>query len=242
MKKDPKTQFGFSLIEAIISVSILFSVGLSMTTSLGGLRQVTLSGTAQQRLQSLGEKAMTRIVSDLRRTANNAAAANLYPYIFEDGDAQAPFANLHFHNPAQHQAGANDFDGGPTREIVFVLPQDLYNKTVDPNCDGNPVSTPDGIPDTDGLGNLIWAPAELSYVLITGNDGINYVERRTNGGNAERIVPFVERMSFDMNSIENPNIPLDSVRIRLYFRMQTSDGLYKHATETTVKLDNTPEE
>ncbi len=241
MKKQQKTQLGFSLIEAMIATVILFSVGLSMTTALGGLRQVTLSGTAQQRLQSLGEKAISRIVSDLRRSANNAGGLGIYPYLFDDGDAQAPFDNLHFHDPAQHQATGNDFDAGPTREIVFVLPQDLYNKTVDADCDGNPVSTPDGIPDTDGLGNLIWAPAELSYVLITGNDGINYLERRTNGANPERIAPFVERIAFDMNSVNDPNIPLDSIRIRIYFRMQTNEGLYKYATETTVKLDNTPE-
>jgi len=170
----------------------------------------------------MGERAFARIIADLRRSGSVTVGANNYPYLFDDGNAGGTFA-AHSHAPAQHEAQAGDPDFGSTREIVFALPAD---------ADGN------GVPDTDAAGNLVWGAAESSYVLVTRATGVNALERRTNAAQPEAVATYVERVAFDTNATDI-TIPLDAVRVRIYFRLQEPNGfLYRNFVETVVKLRN----
>jgi hypothetical protein len=122
-----------------------------------------------------------------------------------------------------------DPDFGVTREIVFVLPQD---------ADG------DQVPDIDAAGDLIWGAAELSYVLVTRADGINYVERRTDGANGQVIGMFVERLAFDDNDstqLSPDPVPLGAIRVQVFLRQVDQEGLVRrYAASATVRMRNGP--
>jgi hypothetical protein len=194
---------------------------------------MTNSSSTQATLQDSCERAMRRIFADLSRSGTVTRPGPVvevdYPYLFEDGAAAAPFDTLHAHAPAAHQAVAGDPDFGPSREIVFALPQE----SDPPGTFGNDV------PDIDANANLIWDPAEYSYVLVAGVDGVNYLQRRIDGANPVNVASNVERVVFDDIASSGFAIPVDCVRVRLHFRKVDAAGtVYRYSAEQIIKLRN----
>jgi hypothetical protein len=145
-----------------------------------------------------------------------------YPYLFEDGDAQVPFAD-HAHEPAAKEAEVGDDDFGPNREIVLCRPADADT---------------DGVPDVDVDGDLVWSAYEVSYVLVT-EDGVNRLQRRIDAGEPRTVASHVERVTFDDAASSGYEVPLGAVRVRIWFR--TADGtgrLHRYFVESTIKLRN----
>jgi hypothetical protein len=169
--------------------------------------------------QQLGATTLSSILADLR--VSGLAAP--YPYLFEDGDADAPFDD-HDHAPAQELAAAGDDDFGPNREIVFLRPAD---------------DDSDGVPDFEPDGALAWGADEISYVLTTGADGINVLERRINGQPGRVVARFVERVTFDDINTSGFEVPLGAVRVRIWFRLPDGKGgTFRYSVEATVRLRN----
>jgi hypothetical protein len=224
------------MLEMLIAVTILLILAGSLTASLGSMRGVTTAGDVESRLQESGERILNAIVTDMRRSGFVQVGANAYPFLFNEGNADenwqaVPTGGFAVHNhPAPaHAAVVGDPDFGVTREIVFVLPQD---------------ADADGVPDLDAAGDLAWAAQELSYVLVTRADGINYVERRRNGANAQVMGMFVERMAFDDNAstLLTPNpVPLGAIRVQVFLRQVDQEGLVRrHVSSATVRMRNGP--
>jgi hypothetical protein len=126
----------------------------------------------------------------------------------------------------QH-AAADEPSFGPSREIVFLQPQD----------GGGGVAS-DGVPDVDNNGQLVWDGDEFSYVLQT-VDGINVLERRTNGQAPVVVARNVERVLFETAAQTDITIPTDSVRVRLFLRdTDQKRAIRQYTAEAVVRLRN----
>ena len=213
---------GFTLVEVLIASVLFCLLVATFGRSLAGLAAERAALQTSAGLQDMGARATGMVYADLRQSGFVAANGVNYPYLFEDGNAEVPFA-AHFHVPAAKQAEAADADFGPNREVVFCRPADL---------DGNDV------PDVDGAGELAWSADEVSYVVVT-EAGVNYLQRRLNGGEARTVASHVERIAFDDATSSGFEVPLGALRVRIWFRRNDDTGLqHRYFIETTMKLRN----
>lgn len=217
-----------TVIELAISTFLLIMLSGSLTAALVNVRGVFQEGTIQSRMQDAGERALKVISEDLRRSGFVQVGGLSYPFVFPAGVPGPSFA-AHAHAPAVQNAQAGDPDFGASSEIVFVQP------------DFQTDAAGDEVPQLDGLGALQWDDTEISYVLMTGADGVNYLQRRTNAANPRRLAGHVERLVFEAPGQIGVTIPNDSVRIRIFFRQVDEKGVvHRHQAEATVALRNTP--
>ncbi len=214
---------GFSMLEVMLSTSILVIVLGSLAVSVGSMQD--LAATARQRgeLQITGQRAVLAILGDLRRSGTVVVGGFGYPLVFDGGDPGAGHPQ-HAHIPASKSGAPGDEDAGPDRSILFVLPLDE---------DG------DRRPDVDVNGELLWDDAVHGYVLVTGADGVNRLERWVEGLPPRSVARYVERMVFDDAASSGWEIPLDSIRVRLYLRKIDASGqVQRFFIEAVVALRN----
>jgi len=210
---------GFGLVELLIGVAILALFLGSLALSSSNMLRMGVASDVRSHVQETAATTLTTILDDLRVSGVTAP----YPYLFVDGNAAAPF-DAHAHAPAAEHAEAGDDDFGPNREIVFLHPADQDR---------------DDVPDFDGAGDLVWGAREISYVLVTGTDGVNALERRTNDGARRVVARNVERVLFDDITTSNFELPLDAIRVRLWFRVPDGNGgELRHRVEATTRLRN----
>ncbi len=229
MERTPKFArgAGLTMIELALSSVLLVLVSGALTTALFHVRSVASEGGVDAKLREQAERALASIIADLNRSGDAVVGGGNCPYLFDDGNATGAFAQ-HAHPPAKHQAAPGDSDFGVDREIVLAEPS---MTTLAPG---------DEVPTLDSNGALTWSSNVVSWVLITGADGINYLQRRVNAGNPRRVANHVERVAFDTNaSAPTAGIPNGAVRVQLFFRERDADGvLHKHGAEVTVRLRN----
>ena len=247
----------------LLVASVLGILARALVLTSEGVSRMTSTGNINAVLQEEGESALREIIADLRRSGIHQGEVNgtWYPYYFEDGVADAPFT-VHSHPPADSEADADDSDFGPNREIVFVLPSDLdddgrpdvdTDDDLTPELDGDGDGTrTDSASDTNGIwdparntvhpeSGVVWSHDEISYVVITGPDGVNYLERRVNGDPASgrRIARYVERVVFEDAAAAGITDSLESVRVRIFLRKRDDSGLlFRRSAEVWVKLRN----
>lgn len=223
---------GFTLAEVVIAALILALLAGSLLGALDDLRSMTVTGSVDSKLQDSGERALMRIIEDLKRSGARRLGGKDYPYVFDGGVPANGFPvgnplndfDAHAHVPNQQMAQAGDLDFGLSREIVFIQPADANG---------------DERPDVDANGEMVWNLAEFSYVLVTRPDGINYLERRTNGANPQRVATFVERVVFDNWESSGFAIPQDSVRVQVFLRQRDGKGMmHRYTAQAVVKLRN----
>jgi hypothetical protein len=195
--------------------------------SLVHVRSVAGEGGVDAKLHERAQRALSRIIADLSRSGPGTVGGGSCPYLFDDGNATGVFAP-HAHPPATKHAVAGDPDFGVNREVVLAVPS---MTTLGPGKE---------VPTLDATGTLIWSNNVVSWVVITGADGVNYLQRRVNAGNPERVANHVERLAFDTNaSAPTAGIPNGAVRVQLFFRENDADGvLHRHSAEVTVRLRN----
>lgn len=214
---------GFTLLELTLSVSLMLLLTGALIQSLRGIQGLTATVGDRANLQTMGDRALLEIMTGLRTSGVASFAGKDFPYVF-DGGVPDPEFILHGHPPAQENADPGDPDFGPDRELVYLVPQDL---------DG------DRRPDLDANGALVWSVNEMSLVINTRADGINYLEQRTNGGAPRMLARHVERVVFDDSASSGFQIPLGSVRVRLFFRRTDGQGnLIRYQNEAVVNLRN----
>jgi hypothetical protein len=212
----------------MIAIIILSLLAGSLTMVITQMRNLASSSSSQATLQDAAERALKIISGDMSRSGEITFGGNNYPYLFDDGAATGAFVG-HAHVAATHHAVAGDDDFGVNREIVFALPQE----SDPPGTYGNDV------PDIDANANMIWDAVEFSYVLVTGVNGINYLQRRTDGANPVTIASNVERVVFDDNASSGFVLPVNSVRVRIFFRKLDAEGvLHRYSAEQIIKLRN----
>jgi hypothetical protein len=222
--RDPaRRRAGATFVELSIGVSLLLLLVGALSQTLQSLKSGSDDAGIDSVFQAQGQLALRTIVDDLKRSGFATVGGLDYPHLFEDGDATGPFG-AHAHAPANHTAAAGDPEFGPSREMVFLQPADVDD---------------DDRPDLDGAGRLVWSADQFSYVLVTRNDGVNVLERRTNGGSPRKIVHHVERITFDDAATSGFEIPLRSIRVRIWFRRWDGRGaLHRLFVEAVVNLRN----
>lgn len=222
-----RARAGFSMVEMAISVTVLAIISGALAQSVEGVRNLTVTSNRRSTLQVMGNRALIEIAEDLRDSGNVTIAGLEYPYVFQPGNADVAFAG-HDHAGANRNGEAGDDDFGPAREIVFRV----FDWAPDP-------VTGEMEPNVGNDGVLIWAGEEISYRLTTRADGVNYLERRTDGGNPEIVAHHVERVVFDDDESSGFEIPLGSIRVRIWMRDRDGTGqVQRYFTETIVALTN----
>lgn len=218
---------GFSLIEITISAFVLIVLSGALTTSLVRLREITDVTDVRTQLQDAGERAIQSIITDARFSGDVMVGLRDYPYLFDDGFVTDANFAIHGHAAAvEHdQAGQPGF--GVNTEVVLAVPL-MVN--LGPGQD---------LPSVNGGGQLQWSANEISYVVITGADGVNYLERRVNGANPKRVASYVERLLFEAANFGAGALP-GALRVRIWFRRPDDKGVvHRHLAEVTVRLKNT---
>ena len=214
---------GFTLIEMLISLTILAIVGVTFSASMRSMASLATAGTTRASIQREGSVALERILVELRQAGFVTQGGFDYPHLFDDGAPGLGF-EAHAHAVPAGAAVAGDYDFGVTREIVFLVPAD---------ADG------DSEPDVDANGDLAWGADEISYVLDQNAAGERALERRVNGGAPETIATGVERIVFDNAASSGWEIPLSAVRVQLFFRVQDNDGSeVRYSVEGMTRLRN----
>lgn len=217
---------GMTVLELSISTVLLIALSGSLTAAMIGTRGVFQEGSLRSKMQESADRALGRIAQDLRRSGFTTVGTTDYPYLFDDGAPNVTFA-AHAHAPAAEHADPADPDFGVNRDIVFVQPQMATDVAGDE------------APQLDASGVIQWSATEISYSLRTGADGVNYLERRTNGANPRRIANHVERLVFDDANSSAGAVPNDSVRVQIFFRQVDEKGVvHRHQAEVTVALRN----
>lgn len=214
---------GFSLLEASFATALLILVFGGLAAAIRSMQQLAHTAKERGAVQTEGQDALVEIVQDMRRSAVTLAAGVRYPILYTDGDPGPGYPEF-THLPANKSGEPNDEDSGPDQAILFLLPRDE---------DG------DRRPDVNENGELIWDDAVHGYVLVTGPDGVNRLERRQEGQPARVVARFVERLVFDDAASSNWEIPLGSVRVRLFFRKPDASGqVQRFFTEGIIALRN----
>lgn len=218
-------QAGFTLTEVLISATILVGLAAVIAGTMGGLSSMTVSGSTQNQLQDMGERALSTMIDDFRRSGWITRDGETFPVFFEDGDPQGELFLRHRHLPPLRKARSGEPDFGPSREAIFLLPADLDR---------------DNRPDVEvDTGEVSWDTRHFSYVLVPGPNGHNVLERRIDGGVPQVVAHHVERLTVEDSEATGFEIPLKALRIRIWFRKQDSGGVvYRHRVEAVVQLRN----
>jgi len=223
-----RARAGTTVLEiTIASVVLLMTAGMTIRAVFDMRGAATLT-TVNSQLSTQGERAMERIIDDLRRSGVASRSTLIYPHLFDAGDAGSGF-DVHDHTPAP-QAVADDAPGYVTpREIVFLQPAD----TDAPGTAGA------GRPDVDANGELVWDAREFSYVVVAVN-GRNELQRRVDGAAPQVICRDVEWMRVEDNtSPGSTGLPARALRVRLALRDVDATGrAISWQTEAVVRLRN----
>jgi hypothetical protein len=243
---------GLSLVEVTIGTTVLFVLAAALTMSVASMKKLTVHGTVDTELQNMGQRAIADITRDLKHSGFASSGGAPYPYVglldgVPTGTSAAHFANQ-AHPAPTHTAKAGDPDFGPNREIVLLAPQFAEMKQLSNGTDIPVANAPPGgltvtkiymVPTIDANGNMSWDGVDYSYVVVTHNDGVNYLERRTNAANPVVIAHHVERVEFATNAEDLFNIPLNAVRARVWFRQRDDNGrVHRAFAEAMVALRN----
>jgi hypothetical protein len=236
---------GFTLLELTISATILFLLAAMMVEAVDQIGALGRAGGTATRLQMGAEDALSRITGDLRRSAFATVDLKSYPYLFVDGNPDAAFAN-HAHDPAAEHAEPGEPDAGPNREIVLLQPAFVSVAQGDDGQNYPPDAVPPDVtvvkvydvPSIDANGSATWSADEVSFVLVTGSDGVNELQRRVNGATPVVLARGVERVLFETNALDL-TVPLRAVRVRLWLRLADGEGtVHRHFSEAVVRLQN----
>ena len=252
---------GFTLLEMVISITVLALLAKMLVLSSEASSTMTSTGNVEARIMTSAEKALNRIVADLRMTGEQTIQGRSYPYVYDDGVAADGFESYSY-VPAPMAAAAGDSDAGVMRSIILALPSDLDgNGRPELDANGN------GVPELDGDGDgvvsdagtdvdAIWDPAsativdetrlcwdhsDISYKVVVGPTGENELVRLVaNGTEGEEVLARgVERIQFDTPASAGFTIPTGSVRVRIYFRVTDEEGhVFRSRRQALVRPRN----
>ncbi|MFT5733781.1 MAG: prepilin-type N-terminal cleavage/methylation domain-containing protein [Planctomycetota bacterium] len=251
---------GFTLLEMVISVTVLAVLAMMLILSSQASSTMTSVGNMEARLLRSGEKAMNRIVGDLRMSGAQTLNGRSYPYVYDDGAAADGFG-AYAYAPAPMAAQPGDADFGVMRSIILCVPSDL-------DGDGRPEldADGDGVPELDGDGDgtptssaadtvawdpneaevhaetrLVWDYSDIAYKVRIGPTGENELVRLVSNGaeGTEVLARGVERIQFDTAVSAGFTIPTGSLRVRIFFRVSDEEGhVYRSRREFLVRPRN----
>lgn len=249
---------GFTIIEMAVSTSVLgaFALLLVGTGDVGS--SMAEMGNAKARMHQQSQKAMNRILEDLRLTAFVTLDGQELPHVFDDGFPDAGFEDFEY-VPGAVTAAPGSVGLGPMRSIILAMPSDLDgDERPEIDADGNGIPEIDGngdgvhtdsIADIDGLWDpnevvidpstrLCWSRDQVAYIVTpTGPDGENELVRVVGDINGPRevLARGVERVQFDTPESSGFAIPTETIRVTIHFRLTAADGVvYRSTYESRV--------
>lgn len=222
-----KARRGLTALEMTVATALLLLTARISVTAIGELQSVTSSADTSTRLQEAGQRALLRIVDDLRRSGAVTVGGKAFPYVFTDGAAQPPFED-HAHAAAIRYVAPDGSGVSSSREIVFAQP-----------LDADPAGQPGhGVPDVDGAGRLAWEASEFSYVVVS-SGGRNVLQRRVDAGSPELICAGVESVRFDTSLTSPVSIPANAISVQLAMRGRDSQGqIVRYTARAVVRMRN----
>ncbi len=249
---------GFTLIEVMLSATILAVLARSLVMVSRGIGSLAQTGGTLSLLQDQSTKAQTALFEDLRSSGLMMVAGRSFPHVFEGGVPGVGF-DAHAFAPGSQTAEVNETDFGVHGAIVFLEPADM-------DRDGRPDMDLDlnGVPELDGNRDgvlseefadtqawdanlyrvdpetgLVWDLAEVRYAVLDGPDGRTYLERWVGGVLDRRVAHGVERFQVETPLDTGFQIPTNALRITLFLRKTDSDGVtYRHSAQWVIKLQN----
>ena len=255
------TRAGFTLLEMILGATILALLAKTMVTATTSVSHLTESGNLESRIQRDSDRAMARIMKDLRMSGFHTVNDREYPHVFLDGEPSGDFRDFE-HVPAPQAAAPGEADHGPMCSIILCVPSDLDdNGRPEIDVDG------DGIPELDGNGDgvvsdepedvegiwdevahtisarsrLVWSHEDIAYVVLESAAGENELVRLVSNGEGGRevLARSVERLTFETSQPGSASVSAGTVRVRIDFRAITESGhLFRTHSEALVRLRN----
>ena len=249
---------GFTIIEMSVSMSILgaFALLLVETSDVGS--SMAEMGSVKARMHQQSQKAMDRILEDLRQTAFVTLNGQDLPHVFDDGFPDVGFEEFEY-VPSALTAAPGSANFGPMRSIILAMPSDLDgDERPEIDADGN------GIPEIDGNGDgvqsdspadtgglwdpnevvidpstrLCWSRDQVAYIVTpTGPGGENELIRVVGdiNGPSEVLARGVERIQFDTPESSGFAIPTGTIRVTIHFRLTAANGsVYRSTYESRV--------
>ena len=210
---------GFSLLEQVFSITLLMLTIGATTQVFQSASGATEAHSARLQTVEALNRALRKIINDLKFSGSATQGTQSFPAFFEDGTAGSGLA-LHAHEAPHPVQG-----GGVTaREIVFLRLQGSSSGTR---------------PDIDADGNPVWGAEQVSYVLMPQGDGTNRVERRVNGVLDEVVLRNVQSMTFDDRTSSGFTIPFGSVQVSLTgSRLDSKGRAFTETVSGIVTLRN----
>jgi len=230
---------GFTLVELALSSALLLLLVGSLALALDRAGRSTRQGSAQVELQNQGARALRAVVAGLQRSGFvSDGAGRAFPHLFVDGTPLDASFELHGHAPPAALAGpAAELPAefhAPSREVVFLQPADLDD-------DGDALNglLPDGRPDLDEQGELVWDAAEHAFVVLEGPDGARHLVERVDGLVRRSIARGVDRLECTSSTEDPVGVPLGTLRVRLWLHAVDGQGaLHPLRIEQLVRLEN----
>ena len=115
---------GFTLLEMILGATILALLAKTMISATTSVSRLTESGNLESRIQRDSDRAMARIMEDLRMSGFHTVNEREYPHIFADGQPASDFGDFE-HTSAPQAATPGEADYGPMCSIILCAPSDL---------------------------------------------------------------------------------------------------------------------
>jgi len=194
---------GFSLIEALVSSFIFVALLAALYGALSDADRMRSVQDTYARMEMDARRALDRISAELRmagRVSNPAPGQPGFPYTFVNGGALGTFNPPARHDPADIHVAPDSAAFGDCIEISFLIPVDN---------DG------DGLLTSAATGDIEWSPWHVAYVIVTGGDGINRLERWEDSVRTDILAMYAERITFDTINTD-PTVGLHEVAITLY--------------------------
>ncbi len=238
---------GFTLIEMMISLSVVSVVFSAMYVVVLGVSSYFGQGNLRSALEEDGRRTMRAMISELRQTGIVEDGGVNYPAIYSRavmpmdgsnvrGDLLATLslrdADLggYFYDP-NSGTRAEVYRDRESTELVFrhlaVRRMSAMDLNLRPILDNT-------------TGDVQWADNEYSFLVVTGPGGVPQLERRVNGGNPRIIGRYVDKVVFEAIS-HDPTVFYNQIIIVLYMSRQVGSAVISTDLEGTVNLRNTRE-
>jgi len=218
---------GFSLVEALVSSAIFVGLLAALYGALADADRIRKVQDTIAKMEMDARRALDRVSAELRMTGrveNPAPGQPGFPYSFVNGGALGTFTPPARNDPADIHVSSDSPAFGDCIEISFLTPVDI---------DG------DGLLTSSATGDIEWSTWHVAYVIVTGEDGINRLERWEDAVRTDILAMYAERITFDTIKTD-PTVGLHEVAITLYMARPVPGGdtwLQTHLT-TRVTMRN----
>jgi len=219
LRKKRRNLGGFSLIEALVSTFIFLAFMAAVFSAVNSSRGFAGVQDTLAKMQMDSRKVLERIGTELRMAGwldGPAVGDPPLPYVFFDGNAEAPYS-ICGHEPAAQHVPATSPAFGDVRELVFRRPVDQ---------DG------DGLLTNGTTGEVEWSPYYIAYALITDAGGVNTLVRTEDGVITDIMARYVERITFNTIYTDG-SIAMNDIVITIYMAKPTPRGEWLQTSMST---------